>query len=774
MILHSIYLKLIEPLLSAEPEKGATYGPDQFYRAVIIIFAMLILFAPGLEANEGGESTGGEVAAESRTAKEIINEFMQVSVELRLEYDFIGGFFDEGDREKLLKLCRKTRRELGARFKRYRQRRDEIEAYEGDDWDELYGATGLWRKTAKEAQRCIWYKNQVEYFLAVASKQDEREKILVDIILRCQAGEGFFSTAAGELLQAEASCAMGSKVYLQRAQKIIETLLAKEDLTEDVYFKGKIVQLKLDESISGMRVLEVVEDLRQSQSKDDFELNMRLAFLGMRAGWSQLLEEVVGRWPSAEGFVGRLLLKKMVAEEGEEEAGEKKVFEVEIAVKAALQQEVSEHKQMILELCEKEKYRTALVLYGAASACAESEPTKAVEFYMQSARARKKEKNSRLEIEAAKIMQEGAELACKLYYKDAKHICLCEETLKEYFKAAGESSDEGLRYFYVGVLEGRRKREEVKKLLGEIAGGGGEYSLNARLDLIMRELGEGKVNEAQKEKIEKQLKELIESAEVAEKQGESVKGEAVKIYCRLLLDDGGEESGREVLSMLEGVPLDKGTEEVFLKARALGILGRWPEAVSIAANGIESDDCDMAIEAFSVLSGAVERLEENSERASERGVFVNGCMAIADYCIGCLDGSAGSEVEIMKAEVMLLSRPGEKTHKQIEAILTGQKGLDSIEVMRCRAKLSAAKGDFAEAGKIWGQVCTARAGVEKSQDRDWRWWRAKFNQLYCLSRRQGIDKEEIIRSIEVLEKSFNDIPVFWAKKLKELKKGLLK
>ena len=392
MILHSIYLMRVEPLLSHEQDSGATYGPNQFYRAVIIIFAMLILFTPGLEANEGGESAGGEAAAESRTAEEIINEFMQDSVEFRLEYDFVGGFFDGGDREKLLKLCRKTRRELGARFKQYRQRQVDIEGYEGDDWDELYGATGLWRKTAKEAQRCIWYKSQVEYFLAVAYKQDEREKILVDIILRCQAGEGYFGTSAGELLQAEASCAMGSRVYLQRARKIVETLLERQDLSEDVYFKGKIVQLKLDESISGMRVLEVVEDLRQSKSKDDFELNMRLAFLGMRAGWSQLLEEVVGRWPSAEGFVGRLLLKKMVAEEGEEEARKKKVFEVEVAVKAALQQEVSKHKQMILELCEKEKYRTALVLYGAASACAESEPTKAVEFYMQSAREREKEK----------------------------------------------------------------------------------------------------------------------------------------------------------------------------------------------------------------------------------------------------------------------------------------------------------------------------------------------------------------------------------------------
>ncbi len=65
-------------------------------------------------------------------------------------------------------------------------------------------------------------------------------------------------------------------------------------------------------------------------------------------------------------------------------------------------------------------------------------------------------------------------------------------------------------------------------------------------------------------------------------------------------------------------------------------------------------------------------------------------------------------------------------------------------------------------------------GVEKSQGRDWQWWRAKFNQLYCLSRRQGVDKEEIIRSIEVLERSFDDIPVFWARKLKELKEGLVK
>jgi hypothetical protein len=775
MMLRLICQRRVEPPLSVAPENGATHGNNQFYRAItIMFFAMLFFCTPWLQANEEGVSTWGRLFAESRTAEEIINEFMQDSLKFRLEYDFAGGFSDEKTRETLLDISRKAGKELGRLYEISKERQAEIEAYEGDDWDKLYGVTGMWHRTAQEAERSIWYKSHVDYFLAIASGRDEREKILVEIIKRCQAREGLFGTAAGEHLKAKASAAMGGSAHLQRARKIIDSILAREGLSEDVYFQGSIFQLKLDKSISRVRVFELVEALRQSKKKDDFELNVRLAFLGLRVGWPELLAEVVKRWPSAEGFVGSILLKQMAVEPSEGLPGDKSVLEVELAVKAALLQEVSKYRQMFLSLCEKAEYRTALILYGAAAACAESEPVKAVAYYIQSAEARQNEKDCKLELDAVEIMHEGTELACKLYYKDAKYIDICEEALKEYFEAAGKRRDEGLQYFYAGVLEGRGRRDEASKLLGDIAKGGGRYSLNARLDLIMRELRSRSVNEGEKEKIKRQLKELIELAEVGGEQGKVVKGEAVRLYCQLLLESGSEKSAREVLSMLGGAALDKGVEEVVLKARALGILGRWDEGVSILANQIEPNDCDMAVEAFSVLSEVVERLEEYSERASERGVFVDECAAIADYCIRCLDGPVKGDAELLLAELALLSQPDKKTVGKIKVILAGQERPNNIAVMRCRARLLAVKGDFAEAGKIWGQICTARQGIERSEKRDWRWWRARFNQLHCFSRQQGINKEEIIRSVEVLERSFEDIPVFWARKLKKLKEGLQK
>lgn len=742
---------------------------------ITIIFFIIFFFCTSLlRADQERPNEAENVSVNLRSAEEIVNEFLQDSLKFRLEYDFAGGFFDEAHRKGLSNLCRRTSAGLGNLHELHKNKQAEIEAYEGDDWDKLYGATGLWRKTAQEAEKSIWYKSQADFFLAVCSEQDQREKILGDIIKRCQTGEGMFRTMGGKLLKAEAIAAMGGIAHRQRAKRIVDSILAREDLSEDVYFRGSIVQLKLDKSINRLRVFEIVENLRHSKSKDDFELNARLAFLGLRVGWPDPLEEAVERWPSTEGFIGGLLLEQMVREPGEDVPGDRGVFEVELAAKGALEKGADKYKRLLTGFCSIEKYRTAVVLYGMAKAFEKSEPAKAVRYYLQSTRARQKEKNSRLEIDTARIMRQGAETACDLYYKYPKYIGVCEKALREYFEIAGEKSDERLRYFYAGILQARGRKNEAGKLLSEIAKARGGYSLNARLDLIVRDLRDSTVNGVAKEKIKRQLKELIDSAGAVGEQGKVVKSEAARLYCQLLLESGGEESAREALSILDETALDKGTDEPILKAKALGILGNWDKGVSVLANHIDSNECAAAQEAFSVLSEAVERLEEISERASERDVFVNECKAIADYCIGCLDGQDADDAELLWAELALSGQANKERLSRIEKILAGYEQSGNIAVMRCRARLLAAKGDFAEAGNIWAQICKARQGIERSKSRDRRWWRAKFNQLHCLAKQQGSKKEEIIRSIEILERSFEDIPVFWSRKLKGLKEELTK
>ena len=437
---------------------------------ITIIFFVILFFCTPLSWPDQERSNEAEnTSANLRCAEEIINEFMRDSLKFRLEYDFAGGFFDEAHRNDLLNLCRRTSAGLGNLYELHKNRQAEIEAYEGDGWDELYGATGLWRKTAQEAEKGIWYKSQADFFLAVCSEQGEREKILGDIIKRCQAGEGLFATAGGQLLKAQANVAMGGSAYLQRAGRIVDSILAREDLSEDVYFRASISQLKLDKSINRLRVFEIVENLRQSKSKEDFELNMRLAFLGLRVGWSELLEEVVERWPSAEDFIGSLLLEQMVREQGEDAPGDRSVFEVELAVRGALEKDPDKYKQLLTGFCSIEKYRTALVLYGMARAFEKSEPEKAIGYYIQSAQIKQKEKDCSPRIDASEIIRQGAEITCDLYYKDTKYIGLCEETLREYFEIAGEKRDERLQYFYAGVLEARGRKNEASKLLSEIA-----------------------------------------------------------------------------------------------------------------------------------------------------------------------------------------------------------------------------------------------------------------------------------------------------------------
>jgi hypothetical protein len=54
-------------------------------------------------------------------------------------------------------------------------------------------------------------------------------------------------------------------------------------------------------------------------------------------------------------------------------------------------------------------------------------------------------------------------------------------------------------------------------------------------------------------------------------------------------------------------------------------------------------------------------------------------------------------------------------------------------------------------------------------EQNWRWWRAKFFELYCWSKMAGTKKEDLLHTIEILENSYTNIPNLWSEKLNGLK-----
>ncbi|GAF78424.1 unnamed protein product, partial [marine sediment metagenome] len=351
--------------------------------------------------------------------------------------------------------------------------RKRIEDYEGDDWDLLYGATGLWRKVCADMAKTLLFKGQVDYFAALASKQQDRVRILGDIIRRCKTNSDKWEPA-GNLLMAKALELAGQN---EAASKTLDSIYSSKDLSDAVYFRTEMLKYRLSGITSTKLLKRLFGRVGGSRCADDFELHLELAFLDLRLHQPELLKEVIGKWPEGEDFAGRVILSEIVERldgrtvEGPD--GDKmadiSIFEAELAAKAARQKGVEKYREPLVKLCRIERFQTGLVLYVTAQAFAESAPAVAVEYYRRSALAQQEQKGDELEIEAVEIAKQGARLAHRVYYEEPSHRGIAGQMIDYYCKIAGDGVDETIQYLYARLLIGEGRGGEAIELLRKIA-----------------------------------------------------------------------------------------------------------------------------------------------------------------------------------------------------------------------------------------------------------------------------------------------------------------
>jgi hypothetical protein len=82
----------------------------------------------------------------TETAKLTVERFYRESFDLRMQYEYSGGFITPEHRQQLQLMARKASDELAEILTRLKLLKKSIEEYQGQDWESLYGKTGLWRK----------------------------------------------------------------------------------------------------------------------------------------------------------------------------------------------------------------------------------------------------------------------------------------------------------------------------------------------------------------------------------------------------------------------------------------------------------------------------------------------------------------------------------------------------------------------------------------------------------------------------------------------------
>ncbi|MHC4114986.1 MAG: hypothetical protein ACYSSL_06685 [Planctomycetota bacterium] len=382
-------------------------------------FLVLVLsFSIFLPRPAGADGIGEDINNLSGRAEAIGRGFMQESLSLRLacEYDS-----ESADRGRLQKLAEKADRHLGEIVGIQKALKKKIEDYEGPNWDDKYGSTGIWRKLSTDLYTSILIKSQIGYYLALTKQPPQRAKILREALVQIYSiGEENLSAEA-QLLKAKITSLLAQRdlTYKPAALYQLNLLAAGADIDDAIRLRASIEKINLIGQADPEQLEALTEKLVKSHCSNDVELILSLAFLKRRQGHTASLEKTVAFWPQAEGLLSRIVLSDIKYRLAKKQNLERiSVLEAELAAQAVWRDATKDCKVVLDYLSSAEKFQTPLLLYVAAVKSTESSPDKAIRLMIKASRLQQQQKSDRLGIDGKLIAKQAAQLAYNLLLRE--------------------------------------------------------------------------------------------------------------------------------------------------------------------------------------------------------------------------------------------------------------------------------------------------------------------------------------------------------------------
>jgi hypothetical protein len=542
--------------------------PTKRIAKITVVSTVVFLFSSFAEALPTAE----DINSLAQAAKSTVDTFLRQSFELRMKYEFSGRFLNPGDKENLYKLAKEAADRLQEIAQNQRAIKKQIEDYEGDDWDTRYGSTGLWRKLSADLFTTGLSKCEIDFYMAIATDQPQRDRILHDILAemdlsavalaKVKSSQMMQPAAASQLLKAKtlALLAQTEPSYKPLARKELDALVARGDLSSLSDFRASIERIKFLGVTEMGRLETMAEGIARSGCSDDLELILSLTFLQRRKD-PEGLERTVRLFPKIEGFFSSLALSDLSIqfEQGQltgQNLEQLSVFESELVAQAAWKNNPQDYNALLSSLAKMQKFQTPLILYVAAVAASKVSSAESVTFLLSASKLQQQKKDLRLALEAQKIAEQAAQLAYNLFTKDPCNCSVAVDAFDNYSTIAGVGVDEELEYLYSSVLKDCGKVEKGKELLQKIAGKStGLWHRRAKLDLILQQMQpvvsqsnpqNHEQQTSQDEPLE-QLKGFILNCAGQDEKSSALRREALNIYCRSLLERADAPSAQKVL-----------------------------------------------------------------------------------------------------------------------------------------------------------------------------------------------------------------------------------
>jgi tetratricopeptide (TPR) repeat protein len=380
-----------------------------------------------------------------------------------------------------------------------------------------------------------------------------------------------------------------------------------------------------------------------------------------------------------------------------------------------------------------------------------------------------------LEITPTEIAAKAAHLAYTLPNQNQQNCPVVLEAFDNYISIAKGKLDCELQYFHTVVLTTCRKFQRAKTLLEQIAKDEGKYSNRAALDLIKLDMRRPIRQLQRKQKVLEQLQNLIERCSDPNQMNQALRTEALGIYSSMLLESTDSTSANHVLDIIAEVDTVYDPNLLVFKPRALMHLGRLGESANYMAAICPKDHRNNHIFfAASLLGQIIDNIDRLQQSTDDFPKIIKDCQTIARYCYKAATTTDGlipvEQAGLYMAEISLFeSRSRLSEIEKLLAISSEAAPRPWPDFIRCKARLLMAQGKREEAAKLWAQLVEIHKDITKAPNaRSEKWWRAKYFQLHCSY--TPASAKNIIHTIDVLQSSFADIPVFWAIKFDSLKR----
>ena len=179
-------------------------------------------------------------------------------------YEYARTFCNSEHRNNLKNLSETASSNLKQILEDQIDLKKQIEDYEDSDWDQRYGATGLWRKLSTAINTTIITKCCIDFYLAISTGQPDKDNMLNNIVRKIDSTPQIQRSPGATLLKAGSLAALDktSSDLKKKAIALFNELAAHDDI--NLAISAEIERIRLLSSAKNIRLNELIKKLEHN------------------------------------------------------------------------------------------------------------------------------------------------------------------------------------------------------------------------------------------------------------------------------------------------------------------------------------------------------------------------------------------------------------------------------------------------------------------------------------------------------------------------------